>query len=203
MELEAEGWRFAVMKAHEGSVVLRDGVDDQVGWEARERCGEAVVAADGHAVMVGRKESAGGNAEGRGLAVARFGCPAYAPAERVNDALVAEADAEDGNAAVEGADQVEAVGCLLGGSRAGAEEEGLRRSVGEAAGERAVGSHDLYHHPHRGKGVDEVERKGVAVVYEEEHGRRLRAGRLAAWTKRSQLSRMGRWVQAFRYGQFA
>jgi hypothetical protein len=40
----------------------------------------------------------------------------------MDDALVAEADAEDGEVAVEGGDEVEAVGCLLWRAGAWTEE---------------------------------------------------------------------------------
>lgn len=194
MELEPEGRGFGVMKAHDCAVVVRRGVDDE--GVGKIRCNEAVIAPDRHALMVCAEEATGLHRECGGLAVSRRGCTRDRSAACHRDALMAEADAEDGQSPVKGIEQGKTVGGLLGCSGPGSEEERAWRGSEGPFRERAVGSYHLDRHPHRTKCVDEVERKGVAVVYEEEHGGRLQVAEWAAWTMRLQVSRMGRWAQA-------
>ena len=159
-----------MVEGHDRAVVSGDGVDDERVWERLRLCDEAVVAADGHALVRGVEEASGSNLERGGLAVPWRGRPPDPAAERVDDALVAEADAEEWEASVIGVDEAECVGGLLGRAGPRPDENRSRRPTGDMAGELASGAHDLDLDAHRGESVDEVERKGVSVVYEEEHG---------------------------------
>lgn len=167
MKLQAEGGRGCMVEGHDGAVVGGGGIDDELCGERGRLCDEAVVSAHGHALVRGIEEAGGRNLERGGLAVPRRGRPADPAAERVDDALVAEADAEDGQVSVIGADEVEGVGRLLRCAGPGANENRSGRAAGVTAGKLGAGSHDLDLDAHRGESVDEVERKGVSVVYEE------------------------------------
>lgn len=130
MKLQAEGGRGCMVEGHDGAVVGGGGIDDELCGERGRLCDEAVVSAHGHALVRGIEEAGGRNLERGGLAVPRRGRPADPAAERVDDALVAEADAEDGQVSVIGADEVEGVGRLLRCAGPGANEN---RSGGRLA----------------------------------------------------------------------
>ena len=97
-------------------------------------------------------------------------------AEILADRLVAEADAEDGFLAREGADDVERHAGFAGRTRAGGEQHAVgveRQRLGRGDG---VVAEDALLHPELPVVLDEVVSEGVEIINDQQHGGERRKG---------------------------
>ena len=108
--------------------------------------------------------------DGGGDAVHGFCCAGDDGAERLADALVAEANAEDRDFAGKSADNIERGACLVRAAGAGREDDRVRREACEFSGiDRVIAAHDDVL-AQLAEGTGDVEDEGVVIVDNQDHG---------------------------------
>ena len=172
MELHPPDGEFAVTQAHD--LAFRGFGGDFEALGERGALNEKRVVAGGGEALGEVFEHIGVLVKnGRGLAVHETVGAHDVAAEVVADGLVAEADAEDGFLTGEGLDHVERHARLGGRAGAGRDEHAVGVK-GERLGRRdLVVAEDALLHAQLAEVLDQVEGKGVVIVDDEQHGRRI------------------------------
>ena len=163
MELHAVDWQLAMAEAHDDAV-LGFGADLQGVRQA--------VALDDKGVIARRLERRGDAGEQRRAAMAdraQLAVHQHRRAhdrrpERLADALVAETDAEHGQLARRGGDQVEADASLVRVAGPGREHDGVRRQLQYACRRDRIVAIDTGLRPQLAKEMNEVVGEAVVII---------------------------------------
>lgn len=168
MELYAPYGEFAVAQPHDFALGGLGGDLEAVG-EGLALDDEGVVAGGGEALGKSAEKVLAVVADGGGLAVHEtVGTDDFA-SEMLSDGLVPEADAEEGDLAGEGFDHGDGYACFGGGAGAGGDEYALGLEGEGFFGGDFVVSEDALLDAESTEVLDEVESKGIVVVYDKQH----------------------------------
>src|SRR3990170_465998 len=131
--------------------------------------GQRVVADRFEGVGQPRKDAAAVVLDDRHLAVLDLARALDPPAERLADALVAEADAEDGHLPREVADELDADARLARRARPGRDDQSLRRHRLDLDKRYHIVAGDAHVRPQLAQVLVEVVREAVVVIDQKEH----------------------------------